>query len=363
MRRRAIPNRDDVDSAPAGAGVAAAVAAAVTTGAPTVSVVATVLNERATVERLLDSLAGQSRRPDEVVIVDGGSTDGTLAALETRAARGDLPLRVLSRPGAGISAGRNAAIRAATGPVIACTDAGVRLSPGWLAQLTAPFADGAGVVSGFFASAPETPFETALGATTLPEVREIDPRRFLPSSRSVAFRKDGWAAAGGYPEWLDYCEDLVFDFRLLAAVGPATFAPEALVYFRPRATLRAFFRQYYRYARGDGKANLWPGRHAVRYGVYAAALVMALAAFTWRQPLVIGLLLAGFGFALRHPYARLRRQWGHLPPAGRLAAASWVPLVRVTGDVAKMLGYPPGLAWRWRRRPPAWRPSPELGRF
>ncbi len=331
--------------------------------APSVSVIATVLDERATVERLLDSLAGQSHRPDEVVIVDGGSHDGTLAALQARAAQGDLPLVVLSRPGCNISTGRNAAIEVAAGPIIACTDAGVRLTPHWLAELVAPFGAGARVVAGFFASAPETPFETALGATTLPEEHDLDPARFLPSSRSVAFLKDGWSAAGGYPEWLDYCEDLVFDFRLLDAAGPATFAPRALVHFRPRGSCAAFFRQYYRYARGDGKANLWPWRHAVRYGTYAVALVVAAGAIAWRQPW-LGLALAtGFALTLRRPYVRLRHQWAALGPAGRLTAALWVPVVRVTGDVAKMLGYPVGLAWRWRHRPPAWRTSPEMGRF
>jgi hypothetical protein len=86
----------------------------------------------------------------------------------------------------------------------------------------------------------------------------------------VAFRKEAWAGAGGYPEWLDYCEDLVFDFCLLADAGQAVFAPAALVYFRPRPNLAAFGRQYYRYARGDGKADLWAGRHAIRYATYWA---------------------------------------------------------------------------------------------
>ena len=40
------------------------------------------------------------------------------------------------------------------------------------------------------------------------------PARFLPSSRSVAFRKSAWTAIGGYPAWLDYGEDIVFDLAL-----------------------------------------------------------------------------------------------------------------------------------------------------
>ncbi len=327
-----------------------------------VTVVATVFNEADHIGRLLDSLAAQTRWPDQIVIVDGGSTDGTLDALQERARCGDLPLTVVSRPGANISAGRNAAIATARGPVVACTDAGVRLDPGWLAAVTAPFADGARFVAGFFRPEPAGPFETALGATTLPELADIDPARFLPSSRSVALRKEVWTAAGGYPEWLDYCEDLVFDFRALDADGPLAFAPDAVAHFRPRPDLRAFALQYYRYARGDGKADLWLGRHLVRYVTYlvlgpALALLALLHHPAWAV-----LLLAGFAAMLAKPYRRLVRQWGSLSLGERMQAVLWVPVVRVTGDVAKMIGYPVGRAWRWRHHPPAWRPSPEVGK-
>jgi len=108
--------------------------------APTVSVVATVYNEGAAIDDLLATLAGQTRPPDEVVIVDGGSTDDTVARLRAAEAEGALPLRVLEQPGANISEGRNVAIAAARGPIIACADAGVRLDPDWLAALLGPFA-------------------------------------------------------------------------------------------------------------------------------------------------------------------------------------------------------------------------------
>ena len=53
-------------------------------------------------------------------------------------------------------------------------------------------------------------------------------------SRSVAFTKGAWRRAGGYPEWLDYCEDVVFDLKLRQKFGPFLFVPEAVVHFRPR---------------------------------------------------------------------------------------------------------------------------------
>jgi len=322
-----------------------------------VSVIATVKNEAANLRHLLDSLIAQTRPPDEVVIVDGGSTDGTLAILREYTTR--LPLRVLERPGTNIAQGRNAAIAATTGEVVAATDAGVRLVPGWLAALLEPFADErVAVVSGFFLPDPQTLFEVAMGATVLPSLAEIDPDRFLPSSRSVAFRKAAWAAVGGYPEELDYCEDLVFDFRLLERYRPFAFAPRALAYFRPRSSLAAFFRQYYLYARGDGKAGLWPKRHAVRYATYLVAVPGIAALGLWAGPAWWGLYLLGAAAMLWRPYARLaamlRGSTGQpqgVPlqnPMDRLQAILWVPLIRVTGDVAKMIGYPVGIWWRLR---------------
>ncbi len=319
------------------------------------SVVVTVLNEANSLPRLLDSLAAQSCYPDEVVICDGGSTDDTLALLE---AEERLPLHVIQRPGANISQGRNAAIETARGDVIAVTDAGVRLSPRWLEKITAPLEnEDTQTVAGFFRPDPQTVFEAAMGATVLPEQREIKPEQFLPSSRSVAFRKQAWEAVGGYPEWLDYCEDLIFDFRLRDLYGPFVFAPEALVYFRPRPTLRAFFVQYYRYARGDGKADLWRLRHAIRYITYLLAAPLIALAGLLSKPWWWALYLIALPGMFWVPLRRLARMWQDLSLAQKLRAALWVPIIRITGDVAKIIGYPAGLWWRWQHREqvPDWR--------
>jgi len=319
-----------------------------------ISVVVTVLNEANSLPRLLDSLVAQTRPPDEVVICDGGSTDSTLSLLK---AESRLPLRVVQRPG-NISQGRNAAIEAATSEIIATTDAGVCLSPQWLEKIVAPFEDaGTQTVAGFFRPDPQTVFETAMGATVLPELREINPTRFLPSSRSVAFRKSAWAAVGGYPEWLDYCEDLIFDFHVRERFGPFVFVPEAVVHFRPRPGLRAFFVQYYRYARGDGKADLWRRRHAIRYLTYMVALPLIAVAGAVISPWWWSLYLVSLPGMFWAGWRRLARTCGGLNLAQKLQAALWVTVIRVTGDIAKMVGYPVGAWWRWRHRAqvPDWR--------
>ncbi len=343
---------------------------------PRVSVICTVLNEGEAIRRLLDSLVSQTRQPDEVVIVDGGSRDHTVAVIQEYAGR--LPLRVLVEPGANISRGRNMAIAAAAGELIAATDAGVWLEPEWLAKLVLGIRYSLGsepipspecpkqrgtlspisVVAGFFVPDSQTVFEIAMGATVLPVAEEIKPETFLPSSRSVAFRKTAWTAAGGYPEWLDYCEDLVFDFRLREVAGPFVWAPEAVAHFRPRGTLKAFFKQYYRYARGDGKADLWRLRHAIRYVIYLIALPGLIALAALHHPLWLLVLLAGILAYCRTPLRRLWPRLATLAPVERVKAIALVPAIRAVGDAAKMLGYPVGWAWRlrnWSRPEVHWR--------
>jgi glycosyltransferase involved in cell wall biosynthesis len=328
-----------------------------------VSFICTVLNEGRSIEKLLASILQQTRLPDEIIFVDGGSVDETVSILEKWVATARLPLRVISAPGANISQGRNIAIKAAAHPVVASTDAGVRLDPHWLEALIRPFQVETPpvVVSGFFAPDPQTVFEVALGATVLPRLEEIKPATFLPSSRSIAFLKSGWQKIGGYPEWLDFCEDLIFDFRLRAEVGNFAFAPGALVYFRPRSSLRGFFKQYYQYARGDGKADLWRKRHAIRYFTYLIALPLIFLLGAWSSPWwwLFGLSVGTPGLFYT-PYRRLFASWQGLSILEKFQAAAWIPIIRVTGDVAKMLGYPAGWKWRLARLPVQpelkWRP-------
>ena len=319
-----------------------------------ISLIVTVLNEGESIRRLMDSMVAQTQPPDEVVLVDGGSRDNTVAILREYEAA--LPLRVLVEPGANISAGRNRAIAAAQGDIIAVTDAGVQLDPDWLARITAPLLADAtlGVVSGFFLADARSLFEAAMGATVLPLADELTPDSFLPSSRSVAFRKAAWERAGGYPEWLDYCEDLIFDLRLKDSEAFAL-ATEAVVYFRPRGSLKAFYRQYYLYARGDGKANLWLKRHLIRYATYLLAAPLLFLLGAWVHRLLWLLFLPAAAIYLAQPYRRLPavlRRTGYTAPVQAARAAALVPVIRVVGDVAKMIGYPVGVWWRLTNNPP-----------
>ena len=92
----------------------------------------------------------------------------------------------------------------------------------------------------------------------------------------------------------------------------------------------------------------------IRYATYLAGLPAllfgALAAADYGlQALCVAGLAIGAGAYLRTPYHRLARLWGSYGLADRLQALGLVPIIRVVGDVAKMAGYPAGVAWRRKR--------------
>ncbi len=281
-----------------------------------------------------------------MVVVDGGSTDGTWERLSQWVA--PFTVTLLRVPGASISAGRNIAMSRARCDVIAITDAGTVADENWLLELLRPFEDPTvDISSGFFRPALNDKWQRSLAAATLPDVEDIHPGAFLPSSRSVAVRS-AWVRRGfEYPEWLDYCEDLVWDLQLKRGGACFTFTSEATVEFSVRPNWPSFWRQYYLYARGDGKAGLFAKRHALRYlSYFAGAIVLARGRRV--EVSAAGLLSCAY---IYKPVVRLARRdrAAGVPLKDTFQELTLIPIHRLVGDVAKMVGYPVGLFWRWRR--------------
>jgi glycosyltransferase involved in cell wall biosynthesis len=299
-----------------------------------VSLVTTVKDARPHISEFLDSVRAQTVAPDEVVVVDGGSNDGTLEWLQS--ATGIL---VLSEPGANISRGRNIGIRAATHDVLALTDGDCVLDREWLAQLLQPLVRGADVSAGFYRPLASSFFEICASSVSLPDAEELRPR-WLPSSRSIAFRREAWQSAGGYPEWLDVGEDMYFNHRLQSEGVRMELAPQAVTWWRVRPTAAATWRQYSRYAEGDALGGMYPRRHAIRFATYATT---ALALAT-RRRWVMALATVG---ALAYARKPVRRAWRRLPdPTDRAKALVAVPALMAFIDAAKMWGYARGLLTR-----------------
>jgi glycosyltransferase involved in cell wall biosynthesis len=296
-----------------------------------VSLVATVKDARPLIETFLDSVRRQTRQPDEVVVVDGGSTDGTWEVLER--AEG---VQAIQEPGANIARGRNLAIRAAAHDVIAVTDADCVLDPEWLEHILEPLHRGVDVSAGFYRPISGS-FLQVCAAAWLPDEDELRPG-WMPSSRSLAFHKEAFEAAGEYPEWLDVGEDMYLNHRLAQAGARTELAPAAVVHWRIRPTLMETWRQYAGYAEGDARAGMYPHRHLIRLGAYAAGL----AALLTRRPWLLGLAALGGAAYVRRPVVRT---WRRVPADSpeRWKALAAVPALMAFVDAAKMWGYLRGL--------------------
>lgn len=304
------------------------------------SLAITLRDEMSSLADLLSAIDSQTSAPPEIVVVDGGSRDGTFEALEEWA-RKRPPVLVLSKPGANIAQGRNFAIQHCTREVIAVTDGGCRPEPDWFGKITAVFADPAtDVAMGFYRADTRNLFQMLVSCLNLPDSDEVRSDRFMPSSRSIAFRRSAWDRAGRYPEWLEVGEDMYLNKEMLRAGAHRVFVPDAIVRWKLRSDLRGFLRQYFRYAQGDGIAGMYPRRHALRFAAYLGSTALIVASFRWPALLV----LPGVGalWWMLVPYRRMLRRLR----SRRISGFLILPVLEIMMDAAKMAGY---LAGRFHR--------------
>jgi len=219
-----------------------------------VSFVTTVLNEEKTIKALLDSLWRQTKKPDEIIIVDAGSTDKTTAIIKKH----PLKPRLIVKKGINRSQGRNLGIEKAKHHILAVSDAGCQLDKNWLKRITAPFRNkSVDTIAGFYRAEVKTIFQQSLAPFVAVMPDKLDSTTFLPSSRSLAFRKSAWQKAGRYPENLNYCEDLIFAQNLKQKTNMIV-EPKAIVHWQPAGNLKGFFSQIKNYASGDIQARYKP---------------------------------------------------------------------------------------------------------
>jgi glycosyltransferase involved in cell wall biosynthesis len=302
------------------------------------SVIAPVLNERDNVEAMVASLLAQTRPPAEIVVADGGSTDGTLEILEELAGRHPV-LRVIPGPG-GRGENRNAAIAAATHDLIACTDAGCEAEPEWLDSLVRPLEAGESWVAGFYRPVGPNLRSTSAGLALMSVLEEVDAGRFLPAGNSQAFHRKVWEAVGGFPEGMEAAEDTLFGERALAAGFTPYFAGKAVVRWTPPPGILAMASKAFRWGGADAAAGLRAAIYKrvllLYWGSFAAAIAAAF--FDWR----LGLLaLAPLAFQVAGR-TRFKYRWARGWPKYVL-----IPLAHTVQLLSQSLGW---LVVKLRRR-------------
>jgi glycosyltransferase involved in cell wall biosynthesis len=193
-----------------------------------VSVIVPALNASATIARTLAALAAQDFGGGyEVVVVDDGSDDGTARIAEQW--DGDVRVVVIRQDRLGPAAARNAGVAAASGRLLAFTDADCYPAPGWLEAGVAALAD-ADLVQG--SVSPEPGVERGPWDRTLWVERETG----LFETANLFVRRSLFDSLGGFEVWLEpeigkpLGEDMWFGWRARRTGARSAFCEAALVH-------------------------------------------------------------------------------------------------------------------------------------
>ena len=218
---------------------------------PSVSVVVCAYDAADTIADCLSSLEALTYPDVEIIVVNDGSRDAT-----GEIARGYPSVRLIEIPNGGLATARNVGLAAATGDIVAYTDADVRVDRDWLTYLVQPFltSDVAGVGGPNVVPA-DDPWvaQCVARAPGAPTHVMLDDRiaEHVPGC-NMAFRKDALLAVDGFnPVYLRAGDDVDICWRLQARGLKIGFSPAALVWHHHRNSVRAYWRQQVGYGEGE----------------------------------------------------------------------------------------------------------------
>jgi len=244
------------------------------------SLIMTVYNEEKTIKDQVKSILNQTKIPDEIIILDSKSKDNTAKIIKSFKNK---RIKLIEKK-ADIGTARNICIKKAKNEVILVTDGGCLLDKNWVYEISKPFENkNIDVVGGIFSPISKNFFEKCQGVIVCKSAEEIDEKKWLPSSRSFAFRKKVWVEVGGYPKHEIGGEDTRFVFNIIEKGYKIVITKKAVVYWRMRSPLKNFNRQFYLYAKGEVRTgNLaFPQRRVVLiatilFPVYIFTLFLSL---------------------------------------------------------------------------------------
>jgi glycosyltransferase involved in cell wall biosynthesis len=269
-----------------------------------ISLVTTVLNDYQGCLAFFEQMDTQTSLPDEIVIVDGGSTDGTWEFLQAYQPKKHYKLNVFQEKGCNVAKGRNLAIAAAHHEIIVSTDIGCFWDPQWLEELVNPLLEDSQIeaVMGSW----RVRWEDLKGGWAKVEYALLNQPELIAtpkshaSSRSIAYRKTLWDKMNGYPEDLTLAgDDMVFALQLHQTTDAVASAPIPRCYWERPIQLKSFCKEAHRNFRGGGEAGIW-----LNYGLLIGSrllveLLLPIAGLLWVlffSPKWLGIIAISLGF-------------------------------------------------------------------
>ncbi len=293
------------------------------------SFIATIFNEENNIKDLITSLLNQTKKIDEIIFVDNNSTDKTREIIKSYK-----NIKLLKYSG-NRSKGRNFGIEHASGDIILVSDSGCILDKNWVKNITSGFKnEDISVVSGYYLPICNSIFQKCLATYTCVMPDKLNENTYLPSSRSIAFKKSAWKTIGGYPKNLSTCEDLIFAVRLKKHNFHFILVKDALVYWQQRKNLLSAFSQFFSYAKGDGKARYVRAQTPYLYLRYIVAVLLFY--FSFKEHFLTLFIVLGslyFFWAIYKNYVYIKS----------LYAIIYLPLLQLTSDIAVLAGMTVGL--------------------
>ena len=215
------------------------------------------LNEAEHIESFFADLVAQDFSGEiEVLVADGGSTDGSVEQLERAANATEIDLTILSNPTGWVSHGLNLCLRQASGDLFVRLDCHSRYPPDYL-RLCAVAAEetDALAVGGVVIPQGRTPTERAVACAMDSPFGGIGwawgsseaGRRETDTVTFGAFRPEAFSRAGLFDESLVRNQDDEMMLRIRRAGGRVVLDPAIKVYYTPRGSYRGVFRQYFQY--------------------------------------------------------------------------------------------------------------------
>ncbi|SHF91217.1 Glycosyltransferase involved in cell wall bisynthesis [Salegentibacter echinorum] len=171
------------------------------------SIITPVYNNSKSIGNTISSILAQNFEDWELILVDDGSKDNLLAALEPFL--GDVRIKLLEQENKGVARARNNGVAKATGNFITFLDSDDEVETNWLKDFKELIEQAAniGYVScGFFRN----------GKKTLPKLNKaISPAKYASLAGTFALRKDIFLEIGGYDDVLKQSENWEMTARAL----------------------------------------------------------------------------------------------------------------------------------------------------